>query len=185
MNLKRVWLHDFRNYQEAEVALAPGVTVVVGSNGEGKTNLLEAIGYVATLSSFRGAPNDALIRHGTDRAVIRAEGEAGDRAILVEAELVASGRNRVLVNRQPLKRAGFAGLQTAVAFLRLLQRQLRRRANIGVYLRIGDLDGIDERLSQLRRRHFLLAQLVARFGDGELGKIRHGCRYSTTLGTTK
>ena len=83
----------------------PGLTALLGDNGEGKTNVLEAIAWLATLTSFRGAPTEALIRQGAERAVIRAEGEREGRAILIEAELVASGRNRVLVNRQPLKRA--------------------------------------------------------------------------------
>ena len=94
-----------RSYASAEISLAPGLTALLGDNGQGKTNVLEAIGWLATLASFRGAPTEAMIRHGADRAVIRAEGEREGRSILIEAELVASGRNRVLVNRQPLKRA--------------------------------------------------------------------------------
>ena len=105
MRLDRVWLTDLRSYASAEIALAPGLTALLGDNGQGKTNVLEAIGWLATLSSFRGAPTEALIRQGADRAVIRAEGSRDDRAVLIEAELVASGRNRVLVNHQPLKRA--------------------------------------------------------------------------------
>ena len=105
MRLDRVWLTDVRSYESAELELAPGLTALLGDNGQGKTNVLEAIGWLATLSSFRGAPTEALIRQGADQAIIRAEGEREGRAILIEAELVASGRNRVLVNRQPLKRA--------------------------------------------------------------------------------
>ena len=67
--------------------------------------MLEAIAWLATLTSFRGAPTEAMIRQGAERAVVRAEGEREGRRILVEAELVAGGRNRVLVNRQPLRRA--------------------------------------------------------------------------------
>src|SRR5437867_446528 len=62
MRVERLWLTDFRNYESADVSPAPGLTVVVGDNGEGKTNLLEAVGYLATLGSFRGAPRDALVR---------------------------------------------------------------------------------------------------------------------------
>ena len=105
MRLDRVWLTDLRSYATAEISLAPGLTAVLGDNGQGKTNVLEAIAWLATLSSFRGAPTEALIRDGAARAVIRAEGEREGRPLLVEAELVASGRNRVLVNRQPLQRA--------------------------------------------------------------------------------
>jgi DNA replication and repair protein RecF len=106
VRVTRLWLTNFRNYPSAELEPDPdGLTVIVGSNGEGKTNLLEAIGYLATLSSFRGAPTDALIRQGYPSAVVRAEGERDDRSLLIEAELNAGGRDRVQVNRQPLKRA--------------------------------------------------------------------------------
>jgi DNA replication and repair protein RecF len=105
MRLDRVWLTDLRSYASAEISLAPGLTAVLGDNGQGKTNVLEAIAWLATLSSFRGAPTEALIREGAARGIIRAEGEREGRSILLEAELVANGRNRVLVNRQPLKRA--------------------------------------------------------------------------------
>jgi DNA replication and repair protein RecF len=106
MRVTRLWLTDFRNYEAAELVPAPdGLTVVVGSNGEGKTNLLEAIGYLATLSSFRGAPAEALVRQGSERAIVRAEGEREDRALLLEAEINRVGRDRVQVNRQPLRRS--------------------------------------------------------------------------------
>jgi DNA replication and repair protein RecF len=103
--LRRLWLTDFRNYESADVELAEGLTVVVGGNGEGKSNLLEALGWLARLSSFRGAPPDALVRDGAAHAVIRAEIEQDARRVLIEAELVPGGRNRVQVNRQPLKRS--------------------------------------------------------------------------------
>jgi DNA replication and repair protein RecF len=105
MMLHRLWLSDFRSYEQVELELAPGLTALLGDNGQGKTNLLEAIAWLATLGSFRGAPTEALVRRGAPSAVIRAEGEREGRALLLEAQLVPSGRNRVLVNRQPLKRA--------------------------------------------------------------------------------
>jgi DNA replication and repair protein RecF len=105
MRLDRLWLTDFRSYREAEVELAPGLTALLGDNGQGKTNLLEAVSWLAMMGSFRGAPNEALVRQGAERAVIRAEGEREGRAILLEAEVAGTGRSRVLVNRQPLKRA--------------------------------------------------------------------------------
>lgn len=106
MLVRRLWLDDFRSYGHAEVELEPGVTVVVGANGQGKTNLVEALGYLATLDSFRGAPPEAMIRAGADQAVVRAEIVHDDgRVVLVEAELVRTGRNRVLVNKQRLARA--------------------------------------------------------------------------------
>ena len=106
MRLERLWLTDFRNYAHVELAPAPdGLTVVVGANGEGKTNLLEAVGYLATLKSFRGAPAEALVREGAAVAVVRAEGEREGRSLLVEAEVHPTGRDRVQVNRQPLRRS--------------------------------------------------------------------------------
>lgn len=104
MRVRRLWLNDFRSYTVAEVELADGLTVILGANGEGKTNLLEGLAYLATLSSFRGAPQEAMIRAGASSAVVRAEGVREGRELLIEAELVAGGRNRVQVNRQRLQR---------------------------------------------------------------------------------
>ena len=106
MQLTRLWLTDFRNYTAAELEPDPqGLTVVVGANGEGKTNLLEAVGYLATLSSFRGAPDDALVRVGAPSAFVRAEGARDGRELLLEAEIRPAGRGRVLVNKQRLQRS--------------------------------------------------------------------------------
>lgn len=105
MELTRLWLRDFRNYDELEVSFASGFTALVGPNGVGKTNLLEAVSMLSTTRSFRGAPPDAMIRVGTDAAVIRAEGRRDGRDVLIELELVRQGRTRVQVNRQRLRRA--------------------------------------------------------------------------------
>jgi len=106
VRLRHLWLSDFRSYTSAELELADGLTAVIGANGEGKSNLLEAVGWLATLSSFRGAPTDALVRQGAERAVVRAEAERDGRELLIEAEIVAgSGRNRIQVNRQKLQRS--------------------------------------------------------------------------------
>ena len=97
---------DFRNYTTATFELDPGITAVVGLNGQGKTNLAEALAYLATLDSFRGAPNDALIRTGAETAIVRATVVHDDgREVLVELELNRLGRTRVQVNRQRLGRA--------------------------------------------------------------------------------
>jgi DNA replication and repair protein RecF len=106
VRLRRLLLTDFRSYEAVTLEPAGGLTVIVGANGEGKTNLLEAIGYLATLASFRGAPGDAMVRQGAEVAIVRADVvDADDREALVEAELRAVGRDRVQVNKQPLKRA--------------------------------------------------------------------------------
>ena len=105
MLVERLELLDFRNYAHGVVDLTPGVTCVVGRNGQGKTNLAEALAYLSTLSSFRQVPNEALVRSGADRAVVRAEIVDDDgRRSLIEAEIAPSGRGRVQVNRQRLQR---------------------------------------------------------------------------------
>ena len=110
-------LTDFRSYSTAEVDFAEGLTAVVGPNGHGKTNLLEAIGFAAGLGSLRGAPDAALIRDGADAAVIRCAARSGDgRQILIEAELAQARPNRVRVNRQPIRRRDLLGVLTATAF---------------------------------------------------------------------
>jgi DNA replication and repair protein RecF len=105
VRLDRLWLADFRNYAAADLTLPAGLTVVVGDNGAGKTNLLEAIGYLATLSSFRGVPTDALVRTDTSAAVVRGQGERAGRTLLIEAEIRAGGRSRVSINRQRVRRS--------------------------------------------------------------------------------
>lgn len=102
------WLsvENFRNYESARLELAPvGLTVVVGANGQGKTNLIEALSWLATLSSFRGAPNDALIKQNARAAYVRAEADREGRRLTVEAEIPATGSPRVLVNGQALRRS--------------------------------------------------------------------------------
>jgi DNA replication and repair protein RecF len=106
MIVERLELTDFRNYADATFDLTSGVTAVIGKNGQGKTNLAEALAFLATLTSFRGAPPDALIRAGSEAAIIRASLREDDgREVLIEAELSRVGRNRVQVNRQKLQRA--------------------------------------------------------------------------------
>lgn len=103
MLLKTVWLQNFRSYEELEISLHPGFTAILGPNGVGKTNLLEAIHLLATLKSFRGSPTESLVRRGQSQAIVRAQGIRDDRDVLVELEL-AKGRTRAQVNRQKLKR---------------------------------------------------------------------------------
>ncbi len=105
MIVTRLELVDFRNYAAATFDFHPGITAVVGLNGQGKTNLAEAMAYLASLDSFRGAPTDALIRVGAESAVVRAAVLHPDgREVLVELELTRNGRNRVQVNKQRLNR---------------------------------------------------------------------------------
>lgn len=102
--MTRLALTDFRCYSTVDVVLPAGVTVVSGANGEGKTSLLEALGWAATSRSFRGVPDAALVRTGAEAAYLRVTVEEPDRQQLMEAEIRASGRNRVRLNRHPLAR---------------------------------------------------------------------------------
>lgn len=103
LRLRHLWLTDFRSYSTAELELPPGTTAILGPNGQGKTNLLEAVAHLAG-TSLRGATPDTMVRLGAERAVIRAEATRGTRELLVEGELTRRGRGRMQLNRQPVKR---------------------------------------------------------------------------------
>ncbi|MFI2453519.1 DNA replication/repair protein RecF [Streptomyces sp. NPDC019539] len=99
MYVTHLSLADFRSYARVEVPLEPGVTAFVGANGQGKTNLVEAVGYLATLGSHRVASDAPLVRMGAERAVIRAAVTQGERSQLVELELNPGKANRARINR--------------------------------------------------------------------------------------
>ncbi|QTE29509.1 DNA replication/repair protein RecF [Pengzhenrongella sicca] len=104
MYVSHLSLVDFRSYAGVDLELEPGVTALVGPNGQGKTNLVEALGYVATLSSHRVSSDVALIKSGAPRAVVRARIVRADRARLVEIEITAGKANRARINRSPVPR---------------------------------------------------------------------------------
>ena len=100
-------LADFRSYPLAEVPLEAGVTVFTGANGQGKTNLVEAVEYLATLGSHRVAGDAPLVRAGADRAILRARVQAGlddERSLLLEIEITPGRANKASLNRSPLRR---------------------------------------------------------------------------------
>jgi len=97
-------LHDFRSYGELELALEPGASAFIGANGQGKTNLVEAIDYLATLGSHRVATDAPLVRVGAERAVVRAGVVRDERSALLEIEITPGRSNRARVNRGPLPR---------------------------------------------------------------------------------
>ncbi|MFG3253983.1 DNA replication/repair protein RecF [Streptomyces sp. NPDC048172] len=99
MHVTHLSLADFRSYARAEVALDPGVTAFIGPNGQGKTNLVEAVGYLATLGSHRVSSDAPLVRMGAQRAVVRAQVRQGERQQLVELELNPGKANRARINR--------------------------------------------------------------------------------------
>lgn len=104
MHVTHLSLTDFRSYRGAEVTLGPGATAVVGPNGQGKTNLVEALGYIATLGSHRVATDAPLVRAGAERAVVRVAVDRGGRSTLVELEIVPGRANRARLNRAPVPR---------------------------------------------------------------------------------
>jgi DNA replication and repair protein RecF len=104
VHLTRLALTDFRSYAELSIGLGPGVTTFSGPNGEGKTNLVEAIGYLATLGSHRVATDAPLVRHGADRAVLRAAVTGTQGSALLEIELNPGRPNRARLNRAQLPR---------------------------------------------------------------------------------
>ena len=104
MHVRRVELTDFRSYERVAVDLDPGVSVLVGQNGMGKTNLIEALGYVATLDSHRVATDAPLVRAGAASAVIRCAIVHDGRELLVELEIVPGKANRARLNRSPVRR---------------------------------------------------------------------------------
>jgi DNA replication and repair protein RecF len=105
MRVARIELVDFRSYPHVDVTLDAGVSAFIGPNGQGKTNLVEAVAYVATLSSHRVATDAPLIRLGSERAIIRVAVVKDDREIVVEIELQAGRSNRARLNRTPLPRS--------------------------------------------------------------------------------
>ena len=99
MILQQIQLSDFRNYENTQVDFSTGVNAIIGANGQGKTNLTEALAYLSTMKSFRGVPTEAMIRNGAHTAFIRARVLHDDgREILIEARLSTQTRNQVLVN---------------------------------------------------------------------------------------
>ncbi|WP_330174841.1 DNA replication/repair protein RecF [Streptomyces sp. NBC_01498] len=99
MHVTHLSLADFRSYARIEVPLDPGVTAFVGANGQGKTNLVEAVGYLASLGSHRVSSDTPLVRMGAERAVIRAAVTQGERSQLIELELNPGRANRARINR--------------------------------------------------------------------------------------
>jgi DNA replication and repair protein RecF len=117
VHVSHLTLHDFRSYASAEVVLEPGVTAFIGRNGQGKTNLVEAIDYLSRLASHRVASDTPLVRTGADQAVVRAAVVREGRTAILEVELNPGRSNRARVNRSPLPRArDLVGLVRTVVF---------------------------------------------------------------------
>lgn len=116
MIVEQLSLVDFRNYAVADVSLGPGPNVFVGRNGQGKTNLAEAIGFFATLGSHRVSNDAPMVRDGADAAIIRARLAHGERRVLLEAQLNRQGSNKARVNGAPVKPAELPRYAQVVLF---------------------------------------------------------------------
>lgn len=117
MHVAHLTLHDFRSYADIDVALEPGATAFIGRNGQGKTNLVEAIDYLSRLSSHRVASDAPLVRAGADQAIVRASVVKEGRPALIEVELNPGRANRARINRSPLPRPReIVGLVRTVVF---------------------------------------------------------------------
>src|SRR5690625_1448976 len=133
MHISDLSLHNFRSYPELVLGLEPGPTAFIGPNGQGKTNIVEAIAYLGTFTSHRVASDSALVRAGEDAAVVRARAVRRERASLVELEIVAGRANRARLNRAAVRPRDLIGLLPYVLFaheeLELVKRtpQARRR----------------------------------------------------------
>ncbi|HEY3687941.1 MAG TPA: DNA replication/repair protein RecF [Streptosporangiaceae bacterium] len=104
MYLANLVCEDFRSYESVTLTLEPGVTAFIGPNGQGKTNLVEAVAYIATHSSHRVAADAPLVRHGASRAVLRAGIVSHERKAIVELEVNPGRANRARLNRSPAQR---------------------------------------------------------------------------------
>ncbi|HET6666987.1 MAG TPA: DNA replication/repair protein RecF [Intrasporangium sp.] len=104
MHVRHLTLKDFRSYPSADVALSPGVTTLIGLNGQGKTNLVEAIGYLATLGSHRVATDQPLVRFGASQGIIRGAIVRDGRETMVELEITPGRSNRARLGRAPVAR---------------------------------------------------------------------------------
>ncbi len=117
MFVSHLALTDFRSYPHVELALERGVTALVGPNGQGKTNLVEAIGYLATLASHRVPTDAALVRSGAQRAVVGARVERAGRATTLEVEITPGRANRARVNGgSPVRARDILGILRTVQF---------------------------------------------------------------------
>ncbi len=117
MHVAHLTLHSFRSYDALDLALTTGATAIVGSNGQGKTNIVEAIDYLARLSSHRVSSDAPLVKQGADQAVVRAAVVKDGRQAVLEVEINPGRSNRARINRSPLPRArDIAGLVRTVLF---------------------------------------------------------------------
>lgn len=170
MHVTHLALRNFRNYASVDLDLAPGVRIFEGVNGQGKTNLVEAIAYLSTLRSHRVSTDSALVKFGEDTAVVRAALAHGPRTLSIDVEIAKSGSNRIRVSGHPVKARELPRFFNTVMFapedLALVRGEpAQRRSFIDALLathapRLGDAIANYERV--LRQRNALLRSARAR-----------------------
>jgi DNA replication and repair protein RecF len=178
----RLQLLDFRSYGEVDLALEPGASAFLGRNGQGKTNLVEAVDYLSQLASHRVATDAPLVRSGADRAVVRAAVVREGREATLEIEINPGRSNRARVNRSPLPRPReLLGLVRTVVFspedLTLVKgdpSERRRFLDDLLVLRTPRLAGVRSDYDRvLRQRNSLLKTAAAarRGSSGEASAL--------------
>ncbi|GAB2827462.1 DNA replication/repair protein RecF [Alpinimonas psychrophila] len=177
MRVSSISLRDFRNYAEADITIEQGCVVLVGSNGQGKTNLIEAINFLATLGSHRSSTESAMIRTGEDAAIIRVHLAHDDRQILLEAQLNREGPNKAQFNRSTARLRDFPRYIATVLFapedLLLIRGDPASRRRFLDELIVTRTPRLSSILSDyeraLKQRNTLLK--TARFSEASVGKL--------------
>jgi DNA replication and repair protein RecF len=176
MAVTALWLTDFRCFESVEFRPDPGVTVIRGRNGAGKTSLLEGVGVLATMRSFRGAHREVMVRRGTDRAIVRGEVQDAQRRVLIEAELPLRRPGRIQANRQVVRRMADLGGALRISVFSPEDLELVQGPPAGrrefldsgvVSLDVSTEPVVSEVERILRQRGALLRQAHGALGDAE------------------
>ncbi|WP_026454812.1 DNA replication/repair protein RecF [Saccharomonospora iraqiensis] len=174
MYLRHLQVTDFRSWEHVDLPLDRGPTVLVGPNGRGKTNLLEAVGYLATLGSHRVSGDTPLVRHGCERALVRAAVVNDDRELTVELEIAPGRANRARINRGSVGRPrDVLGILRTVLFspedLALVRGdpdQRRRFLDELLVLRAPRYAGVRGEYDRVLRQRNALLKSVGKKGGG-------------------
>jgi DNA replication and repair protein RecF len=196
--VRQLAVTDFRSWEHAELDFDPGVSVLVGQNGQGKTNLLEALSYLSTLGSHRVSADAPLVRHGAQRAIVRTSVVHAGRELTVELEISPGRANRARLNRSPVPRPrAVLGVLRSVLFapedLALVRgdpAQRRRFLDDLLVLRAPRLAGVQADYDKVLRQRVALLKSAgaARRSGGGAGDLRtldvwdgHLARYGAEL----